>query len=154
MNPPGFRITYREDTVQGECKVGEMRRYSSAFNCPARCPAAFAAGSRDLRAPGCVSRSLCACICNSEAGRLNCYNASGPVGVFFVSTAPFRTYPAPPQLPDPYHNIYTLPDVLRKSHFSLYPPSAYIPDTKRCFLCRLPDNKVHHPASIHCCIPG
>ena len=46
--------------------------YSSDFHCPARCPAAFAAGSRGLQAPGCGNRSLCACFCGSEAGRLNC----------------------------------------------------------------------------------
>ena len=52
---------------------------SSAFHCPARCHAAFAAGSRGLRAPGCGKRSLCACFRGSEAGRLNCY-APGPGG--------------------------------------------------------------------------
>lgn len=40
---------------------------SLTINCPARCHTAFAAGSRDRRAPGCEKRSLCASFCNSEA---------------------------------------------------------------------------------------
>ena len=47
---------------------------SSAWHYSARRHAAFAAGTRGLQVPDCDSRSLCACICDSEAERLNCYD--------------------------------------------------------------------------------